>query len=321
VVSVGDWFTYYIYQVVRQSSAPGFQDFLLVGDGVILDSFAVNGIPGGNSTVGTARATDWHVGRFQAPRAEPSPPTVTVTATVKDGARTVPVSAKVRISGDEGYFTLDAVENFRRTVTRTKLDGGLVVEEYVQNRLEMKGYLVRLGGPLYFGLGAGAAYAANPEPAVNQILADFKRMGIFDGPPPCAFRDFTYQSWIDSRVLLSSYLNVYQTPGGFDPHPMLLLAPLRFVMTGDSTEAKYVFAPDPLYCSLRTDIPSPTVTLGYSIDIAPDSFPVDRTVGDKFLVGRHWISQVVGPGNSVASDARGTTTRIRIRFKIPYAPQ
>jgi hypothetical protein len=323
VVSVADQFTYFILRILPPSSGAAgvFQAFDLAGTGVTVDSFAVNGVPRGNSVVGAAFATDPHQGRFVAPSAEPSPSTVSVTAVVTDGARTIPVAAKVRISGDEGYLVFDGLSTYATRWTNSLGLNGPTIPGYVRNRLSVQDYLVRLGAPEYAGGGTGAAYLMDPEITDYKVTVDYATKAYASGV--CDLYDFTYSSRAASVVLVDPWLSVVQNPG-FDPQPDMDFT-LEFDFTGGATLHDYTYhqpgqaATD---CSgARVDSPDVLSQPQYTWTFAPATFVISRSVGDKFLVGQRWFQDRIGPQSDGVSEARDFNVRFRARWKIPYVPR
>ena len=72
-------------------------------------AWSVNGIPGGNSTVGTVVGTSATTALYTAPSAPPSPPTVTITATsAADGSKSGNASATITCAATNSISPLSA---------------------------------------------------------------------------------------------------------------------------------------------------------------------------------------------------------------------
>jgi len=285
-----------------------------IAEGVEVGAWAVNGVPGGNDVVGHTVPNATRAASFQAPQAEPTPPTVTVSARVTDGGRTIPVSQKVLITAGDGYVVLDgAVTKRERWVT--DMTGGQWPGR-LESSLEVDEYLVRLGPATYLAQHAGATYPVELTYPYYRLRASAAMVHQHQGY--CSFIDYTYSALVPepAPLSMSQFLGVLELGGG----EQAFNVQVRFSLTGGGTTVHYDYT-EGITCSPgnQPTVESLTVPVHLGFNFDQDLIRVRRTAGSRYLTGQRRFDIFVAapPEMEWLPDHH---LRMRARWKIPYNP-
>jgi len=308
-------FTVFSLQITGPGSPLKLSEFE-IAEGVEVGAWAVNGVPGGNDVVGHTVPTSPHAAAFHAPQAEPTPPSVTVSARVTDGGRTIPVSQKVLITAGDGYVVLDGAATKRERWV-TDLDGGQWPGR-LDYSLEVDNYLIKLGPVTYLAQHAGAFYPVELTYPYYRLRAELAL--VKDHWGYCNFHDYTFTEMVPDPppLVLYPYLAVSELGGG----EQIFNVQVRFSLTGGSTAVHYNYE-DPSNLTCRPGNQPTVETIRAPVyqefDFDETSIRVQRVPGTRYLTGQRRFDIYVAPPDS-GELLPGITLRMRARWRIPYNP-